>query len=295
MRPSSETRLNGSAPHRQGQGARHLRPGDALLIVATDRISAFDYVLGSGIPDKGKVLTQLSAFWFARRAHRRQPCDLKPTPIALSRRTCAATPTSCRPIDARPQDQPDPDRVRRARLPRRARLEGLSATGASAASACPPGCANPTGCPSRSSRRPPRPRPATTSTSARPRPAASSAPSLVDRSSADAGALRVRRGARRARGIIWPTRSSSSALTPEGDVMLIDEAMTPDSSRYWPKDQYAPGRRSRASTSSSSATTSNRSAGTSSRPCPRCRMTWSAKTREKYVEAFRRLTGRELD
>src|SRR5262245_32438388 len=37
---------------------------DALLIVATDRISAFDYVLGSGIPDKGKVLTQLSVFWF---------------------------------------------------------------------------------------------------------------------------------------------------------------------------------------------------------------------------------------
>ena len=38
----------------------------ALLIVATDRISAFDYVLGSGIPDKGKVLTQLSGFWFER-------------------------------------------------------------------------------------------------------------------------------------------------------------------------------------------------------------------------------------
>src|SRR5947199_6772515 len=40
--------------------------GEHLLIVATDRISAFDYVLGSGIPDKGKVLTQLSAFWFDR-------------------------------------------------------------------------------------------------------------------------------------------------------------------------------------------------------------------------------------
>ena len=37
-----------------------------LLFVATDRISAFDYVLASGIPDKGRVLTQLSAFWFAR-------------------------------------------------------------------------------------------------------------------------------------------------------------------------------------------------------------------------------------
>ena len=42
--------------------------GDALLLVATDRISAFDYVLGSGIPDKGKVLTQLSAFWFEQTA-----------------------------------------------------------------------------------------------------------------------------------------------------------------------------------------------------------------------------------
>ena len=40
--------------------------GDRLLIVATDRISAFDYVLASGIPDKGKVLTQISAFWFER-------------------------------------------------------------------------------------------------------------------------------------------------------------------------------------------------------------------------------------
>src|ERR1022692_4338911 len=40
--------------------------GEHLLIVATDRISAFDYVLGSGIPDKGRILTQLSAFWFGQ-------------------------------------------------------------------------------------------------------------------------------------------------------------------------------------------------------------------------------------
>ena len=43
--------------------------GDKLLIVATDRISAFDYVLASGIPDKGIVLNQISAFWFARTYH----------------------------------------------------------------------------------------------------------------------------------------------------------------------------------------------------------------------------------
>src|SRR5487761_1092172 len=40
--------------------------GGRLLIVATDRISAFDYILPSGIPDKGRVLTQISAFWFER-------------------------------------------------------------------------------------------------------------------------------------------------------------------------------------------------------------------------------------
>src|SRR5271155_4785928 len=38
--------------------------GDELLFIATDRISAFDHVLGSGIPDKGRILTQLSHFWF---------------------------------------------------------------------------------------------------------------------------------------------------------------------------------------------------------------------------------------
>ena len=48
--------------------------GDALLMVATDRISAFDYVLGSGIPDKGKVLTQLSRLLV--RAHRATSCRI---------------------------------------------------------------------------------------------------------------------------------------------------------------------------------------------------------------------------
>ena len=67
--PLLETRLNGLAPHRQGKVRDIYDVGDALLMVATDRISAFDYVLASGIPDKGKVLTQLSAFWFDRTRH----------------------------------------------------------------------------------------------------------------------------------------------------------------------------------------------------------------------------------
>ena len=60
------TTLAGRAPDRQGKVRDLYEFDDCLLIVATDRISAFDYVLGSGIPDKGKVLTQISAFWFER-------------------------------------------------------------------------------------------------------------------------------------------------------------------------------------------------------------------------------------
>src|SRR5216684_5611701 len=64
--PILHTTLAERAPDRQGKVRDIYDFGDRLLIVATDRMSAFDYVLGSGIPDKGRVLTQISAFWFAR-------------------------------------------------------------------------------------------------------------------------------------------------------------------------------------------------------------------------------------
>ena len=64
--PLLHTDLDGLTLHRRGKVRDVYEIGDQLLIVATDRISAFDYVLGSGIPDKGRVLTQLSGFWFGR-------------------------------------------------------------------------------------------------------------------------------------------------------------------------------------------------------------------------------------
>src|SRR6476660_10612651 len=64
--PLLDTRVTGLTPHASGKVRDIFDLGDTLLLVATDRISAFDCVLGSGIPDKGKVLTQLSAFWFER-------------------------------------------------------------------------------------------------------------------------------------------------------------------------------------------------------------------------------------
>jgi phosphoribosylaminoimidazole-succinocarboxamide synthase len=59
-----ETDLQGIERHARGKVRDVYSLGDRLLIIATDRISAFDYILATGIPDKGRVLTQLSIFWF---------------------------------------------------------------------------------------------------------------------------------------------------------------------------------------------------------------------------------------
>ena len=67
--PLLATSFPGLPPVRTGKVRDLFDAGDDLVIVATDRISAFDYVLGSGIPDKGKVLTQLSTFWFGLTAN----------------------------------------------------------------------------------------------------------------------------------------------------------------------------------------------------------------------------------
>jgi phosphoribosylaminoimidazole-succinocarboxamide synthase len=64
-----DTKLDGLSLVRRGKVRDVYAAGDQLIMVATDRISAFDYVLGSGIPDKGRVLNQLSAFWFGRTGH----------------------------------------------------------------------------------------------------------------------------------------------------------------------------------------------------------------------------------
>ena len=64
-----QTNLSGIERFSQGKVRDVYGLGDRLLIVATDRISAFDYVLASGIPDKGTVLTLMSAFWFDRTRH----------------------------------------------------------------------------------------------------------------------------------------------------------------------------------------------------------------------------------
>ena len=84
---------------------------ERLLLVASDRISTFDVVLPTEIPDKGRVLTGLSGFWFARTR------EIVPNHLLALRPDGRSTEATA-PADA-------PDRVRRPRLPRRLGVEGL--------------------------------------------------------------------------------------------------------------------------------------------------------------------------
>ena len=71
--------------------------GDSLLMVATDRISAFDYILPNGIPDKGRVLNQLSLFWFGTSATFQTTCLPPTSPSTPPRcRACATTSAAAR-------------------------------------------------------------------------------------------------------------------------------------------------------------------------------------------------------
>ena len=112
--------------------------------------------------------------------------------------------------------------------------------------------------------------------------------------------LPPRRGARRACGIIVADTKFEFGVVADGaageTLILIDEVLTPDSSRFWPADAVPAGRRAAELRQAvRPRLPRDRSAGTSSRRRPRCRDDVVAQTREKYLEAYRLLTGRELD
>ena len=191
-------------PDRRARCATSTTSTTRLLIVATDRISAFDYVLGSGIPDKGKVLTQLSAFWFGGPAH------IVPN-HCRSTMDVDAYPAAARPYAAQLRGRSmlvaktEPFRSsawRAATCPARAGRT-ISRPARSAASRCRRACASPTGCPSRSSRPPPRPTSGHDVNISEDEAARLVGGRDSSRACAtDARALRARRRARRARGII---------------------------------------------------------------------------------------------
>jgi phosphoribosylaminoimidazole-succinocarboxamide synthase len=269
--------------------------GDRLLLVATDRVSAFDYVLGSGIPDKGKVLTQLSAFWFDRTRDivpnhvittdvARYPVEFRADAAMLDGRSMLVRKTNPVPIEC----------VARGYLSGSG-WKDYVATGAVCGVALPPGL--------RESDRLAQPifTPATKATSGHD----------VNIGEAEAGRLvgepliaTLRRvtlelyafGAAHAdsHGIILADTKFEFGLTEDGSVMLIDEVMTPDSSRYWPKDQYRPGGPQPSFDKQYVRDYLEQIKWNKQPPVPSLPDDVVMRTREKYLEAFRRLAGRPL-
>ena len=294
--PLIETRLNGLAPHRQGKVRDIYDAGDALLLVATDRISAFDYVLGSGIPDKGKVLTQLSAFWFdytrsivanhvIETDAARFPPELRRHADILAGRSMLVRKTNPVPIEC----------VARGYLSGSG-WKDYVATGAVCGVQLPAGL--------RESDRLPQPifTPATKATTghdiniSEADAAGIVGAALLDRLKSLTMALYAA-GAEHAErcGILLADTKFEFGIMPDGEVILIDEVMTPDSSRYWPKDQYNPGRPQPSFDKQFVRDYLEQIRWNKQPPVPSLPDEVVAKTREKYVEAFRRLSGRELN
>ena len=293
--PVLQTTLAGRPPDRRGKVRDIYEFGDRLVIVASDRISAFDYVLGSGIPDKGKVLSQISAFWFERTRPivanhvlstdpRDYPAEIRAEADALRGRSMLVTRTEPLSIEC----------VARGYLSGSG-WKDYVATGHVCGHALPAGL--------RESDRLPHPifTPATKAQSGHDiNISEDEAAAIVGRPVLD----RVRDltlrlyadGAAHAEscGIMVADTKFEFGLLPNGDLLLIDEMLTPDSSRFWPKDQYAPGGPQPSFDKQYVRDYLESIRWNKQPPVPSLPDEVVARTREKYVEAFRRLTGREL-
>jgi phosphoribosylaminoimidazole-succinocarboxamide synthase len=290
-------------PDRQGKVRDIYEFGDRLLIVASDRISAFDYVLGSGIPDKGKVLTQISSFWFERTqtivANHVLSTDPASYPAAAARgaaemlrgRSMLVTRTEPLPIEC----------VARGYLSGSG-WKDYAATGEVCGIRLPQGL--------RESDRLPEPifTPATKAETGHDlNISEKDAAEIVGRRALD----RVRdltlrlyaEGAAHAEscGIIVADTKFEFGLLPSDDdrpvedrIILIDEVLTPDSSRFWPRDGYKPGGAQKSFDKQFVRDYLERIRWDKRPPVPSLPDEVVANTRDKYLEAFRLLTGREL-
>jgi phosphoribosylaminoimidazole-succinocarboxamide synthase len=298
--PVLNTSLASRGPDRHGKVRDIYDFGDRLLIVATDRISAFDYVLGTGIPDKGKVLTQISAFWFARLRgivdHHLLSIDPADFPIEPGERGLFAG----RSMLVRRTEPLPIECVARGYLSGSS-WKDYRASGAVCGIALPAGL--------RESDRLPQPifTPATKAQTGHDiNISEAEAASLLDPAVlARARDLTLRiysEGAAHAesRGIIVADTKFEFGLLPDDGrpaverLILIDEVLTPDSSRFWPKDAYAPGGAQPSFDKQFVRDYLEQIRWNKQPPVPSLPEHVVIGTRDKYLEAFRRLTGKVL-
>jgi phosphoribosylaminoimidazole-succinocarboxamide synthase len=302
--PLIETMIAGLPLRGRGKVRDLYDVDDHLLIVATDRISAFDYVLASGIPDKGKVLNQLSTFWFDLTR------DLVPNHVVATD-----------PDEFPPSARAHAALLRgRAMLVRRTRPVPIECVvrGYLAGSGwkeyqhtgCVCGVPLPAGL--REGDRLPAPI-FTPSTKADSGHDENISAAEAGRRVGDALVARLRdlsiqvyeRGARHAeaRGILVADTKFEFGLLPgapgaDPRVLLIDEVLTPDSSRFWPADTWRPGQPQLSFDKqyvrdwlASPASGWDRDSHLPPPPLP---AEVVAATRARYVEAYERLTGEKF-
>ena len=287
-----ETSLPGLPPPRRGKVRDVYDLGDRLLLVATDRISAFDCVLSPGIPDKGKILTQLSNFWFRRFAEVvpnhliETDASLFPEPAAahaalLSGRSvlakkCAVVPFEC---------------VARGYLAGSGWKE-YRESGAVCGIPLPKGL--------READRLPEAifTPATKAESGHDinvsfeAMASAAGAELATRLKSLTLELYSRAAAYAAgRGIVLADTKFEFGLDPSGAVVWIDEVLTPDSSRFWPADTWRPGGSPPSFDKQFVRDFLEKTGWNKTPPAPVLPPDVVAGTRARYAEAYERLTG----
>jgi phosphoribosylaminoimidazole-succinocarboxamide synthase len=258
-----------------------------LLFVASDRISAFDYLLPTTIPDKGRVLTAMSLWWFGQLADV-VPNHLVSTdvPPEFAGRAMVCERLEMFPIEA----------VVRGYLTGSGLLD-YNRTGAVCGITLPAGLVDGAQLP----------QPLFTPATKAPKGEHDENISMDEMAAAigDDAAAALRRlslaiyaraeSIARERGIIVADTKFEFGRRPDGTIVLADEVLTPDSSRFWPADLWEPGHPQPSFDKqfvrdwlTSSASGWDRASGATPPPLPDDIV---AKTRAKYIEAYERLTG----
>jgi phosphoribosylaminoimidazole-succinocarboxamide synthase len=287
--PSLELHASGKVRDVYQLDAKH------LLFVATDRISAFDYVLATGIPHKGRVLTQISLFWFGFLRelvpNHLVTADVKSYPAAvqdyadqLAGRSMMVLRAEMVPVEC----------VVRGYISGSAWKE-YKASGKVCGIELPMGL--------RESDKLPQPifTPATKATSGHDENIPFEEMERIVGSERSRQlrdiSLKIYTQAAdyaRAKGIIIADTKFEFGITSQG-ITLADEVLTPDSSRFWPADKYQPGRAQDSYDKQYVRDYLEEIRWNKQPPAPALPPDVARQTSEKYLEAYGRLTGRELD
>jgi phosphoribosylaminoimidazole-succinocarboxamide synthase len=280
-------------PCRRGKVRDVYDLGDRLIIVATDRISAFDWVMPNGIPDKGKVLTGLTKFWL----------DLLDVPNHL-----VSTDVSAMPAPFAAQRDVLNGRtmlVHKARVvPVECVVRGYIA-GSGWKDYCKSGSVCGVSLPAGLKESQQLPQPIFTPTTKEEQGHDQSmtwdemVAAVGDKLAEEVRrkSLEIyRRGAdyARDRGIIIADTKFEWGQRADGAVLLIDEVLTPDSSRFWPVDSYSPGSSPPSFDKQFVRDWLETTGWDKNSPAPALPDEVVERTRQKYFEAYERITGRRF-